>query len=194
MTASGYALFDTAIGRGGIVWGADGIVGVQLPEARVLATRARIRRRFPDAREGAPPADVQRALDGIVTLLDGGDADLREVALDMAGVSAFEREVYEIARTIPAGETTSYGAIAAELGDPGAARAVGRALGQNPFPVIVPCHRVVAADGSLGGFSAAGGADTKRRMLAIEGAPAAGAPTLFDAPARFDGPSTLQSV
>jgi methylated-DNA-[protein]-cysteine S-methyltransferase len=179
MSASGYTLFDTAIGRVGIVWSPDGIVGVQLPEARVLATRARIRRRFPDAREGVPPVDVQRALDSIVTLLDGGDADMREIALDLAGVSLFERGVYEIARTIPAGQTTSYGAIAAELGDPGAARAVGRALGQNPFPVIVPCHRVIAADGRLGGFSAEGGTATKRRMLDIEGA-ILDEPTLFD--------------
>jgi methylated-DNA-[protein]-cysteine S-methyltransferase len=124
---------------------------------------------------------VQRAVDGMVALLDGGDTDLRVIALDMTGVSAFERGVYEIARTIPAGETTTYGAIAAELGDPGAARAVGRALGQNPFPVIVPCHRVVAADGTLGGFSAEGGTATKRRMLEIEGA-ILDEPTLFDAP------------
>ena len=97
--------------------------------------------------------------------------------LDLDGVPEFHRRVYDVARAIPPGETRSYGEVAAALGEPGAAQAVGRALGRNPVPIVVPCHRVLAADGRLHGFSAPGGIETKRRMLALEGA---GAPTLFD--------------
>ena len=109
-------------------------------------------------------------------MFDGEPDDLVGIALDTAGVPEFNRRVYAVTRTVPPGETTSYGAVAARIGEPGAAQAVGRALGQNPFPIVVPCHRVVAADGRLTGFSAPGGIDTKRRMLEIEGATA---PALF---------------
>jgi len=170
MTASGFALFDTAIGRCGIAWGDRGIAGVQLPEAGEPETRARMLHRFPAAGEAVPPPEVQRAIDSIVALLRGEDSDLSGVALDMEHVPAFHRRVYEVARTIPPGMTLSYGAIAARIGASGAARAVGQALGRNPFPIVVPCHRVLAAGGKIGGFSAEGGITTKRRMLAIEGA------------------------
>ncbi len=170
MAASGFALFDTAIGRCGIAWGDRGIAGVQLPEAGEPETRARMLHRFPAAGETIPPPEVQRAIDGIVGLLRGGESDLSGVALDMEHVPAFHRRVYEVARTIPPGMTLSYGAIAARIGASGAARAVGQALGRNPFPIVVPCHRVLAAGGKIGGFSAEGGITTKRRMLAIEGA------------------------
>ena len=118
------------------------------------------------------------AIEDIVALLAGHARDLSEFGLDLEGLADFDRRVYEVARTIAPGETMSYGAIAARLGDPGAARGVGQALGRNPFAIVVPCHRVVTADGRLGGFSADGGTATKRRMLAIEGA-AAAPPTLF---------------
>jgi methylated-DNA-[protein]-cysteine S-methyltransferase len=180
MTGHGFALFDTAIGRCGIAWGGRGIVGVQLPEARELATRARVLQRFPDAREAPPPPDVQRALDGIVALLRGEASALEAVALDMDRVPAFHRRVYEVARTIAPGATLSYGDIAARLGAPGSARAVGQALGRNPFAIVVPCHRVLAAGGKVGGFSANGGITTKLRLLSIEGARANGQPALFD--------------
>ena len=171
------ATFDTAIGRCGIAWGGKGVVGVQLPEGSEAATRARLRRRFPGADEAVPPADVTRAIEGIQALLRGEAADLGGVALDLDGVPASARRVYEVARTIPPGATLTYGEIAARLELPGAARDVGQALGRNPFPLVVPCHRVVAAGGRLGGFSARGGAATKRRLLAIEGAIA---PDLFE--------------
>jgi methylated-DNA-[protein]-cysteine S-methyltransferase len=174
MTASSFALFDTAIGRCGIAWGDRGIAGVQLPEAGERETRARMLHRFPAAGEAVPPPEVQRAVDGIVALLRGEDSDLSDVALDMEHVPAFHRRVYEVARTIPPGMTLSYGAIAARIGASGAARAVGQALGRNPFPIVVPCHRVLAAGGKIGGFSAEGGITTKRRMLAIEGAQLSG--------------------
>ena len=179
MTA-GFALFETAIGPCGIAWGERGVAGVQLPESSEARTRARLRRRFPDAPETPPPAAVQRAIEGIVALLEGERRDLAEVALDMDGVPAFERDVYEVARTIVPGATLTYGEIAARLGAQGDARAVGEALGQNPFPIVVPCHRVLAAHGRTGGFSANGGIATKLRLLSIEGARTSSAPTLFE--------------
>jgi methylated-DNA-[protein]-cysteine S-methyltransferase len=180
MTAREFALFDTAIGPCGIVWAERGVVAVQLPEASEAATRARIRRRFPEAGEAAPPDSVARAIAGIVTLLDGESADLSDVAVDMEGIPPFNRRVYELARAIPPGSTLSYGEVAVRLGDPGAARAVGQALGENPLPIVVPCHRVLAAGGKMGGFSAPGGTVTKRRLLTIEGALADVELPLFD--------------
>ena len=176
----GFALFDTAIGACGIAWGERGLVGVQLPEASEARTRARMRRRFPATPEAPPPPSVRRAIEGIVQLLQGEAIDLAAVALDMAGVPSFDRRVYQVARTIPPGATLSYGDIAARLSAPGEARAVGQALGHNPFPLVVPCHRVLAAGGKVGGFSANGGIATKLRLLSIEGARTSSAPTLFE--------------
>jgi methylated-DNA-[protein]-cysteine S-methyltransferase len=181
MTTQAFMLFDTAIGRCAIAWAPRGIIGVQLPEGGETAARARMRRRFPRASEQPAPPDVARAITAIVALLRGEPSDLTGLVLDLDGVADFNRRVYEIARQIPPGRTLTYGAIAARLGDPLLARAVGHALGRNPFPIVVPCHRVVAAGGKLGGFSANGGARTKQRMLAIEGAAGIAGPTLFDA-------------
>jgi len=180
MTTHGFALFDTPIGRCGIAWSERGVAGVQLPETRDAETRARLARRFPTAGEKPPPVDVEQAIDGIVDLLSGGASDLSGVVLDLGGVPVFERRVYQVLRTIPPGEAVSYGEIAARVGDPGAARAVGRALGRNPVPILVPCHRVVAADGGLGGFSASGGVTTKARLLRIEEAHGLGTRRLFE--------------
>lgn len=180
MSATGFALFDTAVGRCGIAWGVRGIVGIQLPERNDAATRARLLRRHPDISEAPPPPEVLAAVEAITGLLGGEQRDLTAIALDMRDVPEFHRRVYEIARTIPPGSTLSYGEIAARLGDRRWARDVGEALGQNPFPPVVPCHRVVAAGGKIGGFSAAGGVTTKLRLLDIEGAQVGEAPTLFD--------------
>jgi methylated-DNA-[protein]-cysteine S-methyltransferase len=180
MSNQGFALFDTAIGPCGIAWGERGLLGLQLPETSADAARARLAKRFPDAEETTPPADVQRAIDLIVALLDGGEPDLSAIALDMEKVPSFARRVYEIARAIPPGATLTYGEIAERIGEPGAAREVGQAMGRNPFPIVVPCHRVLAAGGKIGGFSANGGIHTKRKMLAIESVHAKGEPTLFD--------------
>jgi methylated-DNA-[protein]-cysteine S-methyltransferase len=156
------------------------VVGIQLPEASEARTLARMRRRFPEAIEVPPPASVQRTIAGIVALLQGEAIDLSAVALDLADVPPFERRVFALARTIPPGATLSYGDIAARLGVPGEARAVGQALGQNPFPLVVPCHRVLAAGGKVGGFSANGGIATKLRLLSIEGARTSPEPILFE--------------
>src|SRR6516164_6419238 len=138
MSAQGFSLFETAVGRCGIAWGAGGILGVQLPEGSSQRTRSRLQRRFPAAAESTPPPEVAGAVEAIATLLRGGSVDLDGVRLDMGAVPEFHRRVYASTRSIPAGQTTSYGALAARLGVPGAARAVGQALGRNPFPIVVP--------------------------------------------------------
>jgi methylated-DNA-[protein]-cysteine S-methyltransferase len=180
MTAQGFAVFETAIGWCGIAWGERGLVGLRTPDGGAAEMRAKLVRRFPEAVEAEPPAEVRRTIDAIVALLAGEARDLSDVELDMEGVPPFHRRVYEVARTIPPGKTLSYGEIAARIGEPGEARAVGEALGKNPFPIVVPCHRVLAAGGKLGGFSARGGVATKLKMLAIEGALGDRAPTLFE--------------
>jgi len=178
MSGPGFALFATAIGCCGIVWSERGIVGVQLPESTERAMRSRILRRFPSAAEAPVPADVQRTIADIIALLGGERRELGHAVLDYEAVPDFHRRVYHIARTIPAGSTSSYGEIAERLGDRNLARDVAQALAQNPFPLIVPCHRVLAAGGKTGGFSAPGGVRTKLRLLSIERAQPAG-PTLF---------------
>ena len=179
MTDQHFALFETAIGTCGIVWTARGICGVQLPEEDVAATRARVLRRHPAAVEAAPTDAARHAIDGIVALLSGEKRDLTDIAIDDERQAAFNKRVYAIARRIPPGQTMTYGEIAERLGDKLLARAVGQAMGENPTPVIMPCHRVMAASGKTGGFSAPGGVVTKLRLLTIEGAQPSG-PTLFD--------------
>jgi methylated-DNA-[protein]-cysteine S-methyltransferase len=181
MSSPAYALFDTPIGACAIVWTADGVIGTYLPETDAPATRARLLRRRPDAVETAPPPDVRCAIEAIVALLHGArDDDLRGIALDMSRLPELHRRVYAIARAIPPGCTRTYGEIAAELGDASLARAVGQAMGANPFPIVVPCHRVMAAGGKAGGFSAPGGLATKLKLLEIEHAALGGSPGLFD--------------
>ena len=174
MDTTGYTLFDTALGAAA----SRGGRAASSPSSSRAPTSARSAPHPASGRRGraAPPADVQRAIDEIVALLDGAPRDLSAVVLDMERVPEFNRRVYAVAREIPPGETLTYGEVAERVGERGAAQAVGQALGRNPFPIVVPCHRVLAAGGGLGGFSAPGGVATKRRMLAIEGA---GAPALF---------------
>lgn len=168
MSQRGFMLFETAIGPCGIAWTPRGVAALRFPEPTRAATLARLRRVCPGASEAAPPADIAAALEAIVSLLAGDAVDLSGIALDEDSTLPFDRSVYAIARTIPVGATLTYGEVAARLGDRGLARSVGQALGRNPAPIIVPCHRVVAAGGRAGGFSAPGGLSTKRRLLAIE--------------------------
>lgn len=175
-----FCLFDTAIGACALVWSEASIIGAQLPERDEETARRRLARRFPEAVETGPPAFVQNAVSEIVALLRGEPRDLSHLPIALDEVPAFNRKVYDVALSIPPGETLTYGEVAARIGDPGAARAVGVALGQNPFPIIVPCHRVLAAGGKTGGFSADGGVETKLRMLTIEKARTSALPSLFD--------------
>jgi methylated-DNA-[protein]-cysteine S-methyltransferase len=185
MSDTGFAFFETAIGRCSIVWNTRGVARTRLPERDEQATRDRIRNRYPAAHEVSPPAEIQRAIDDMIALLKGEPKDLSGISLDISQVPDFNRRVYEVARGIPAGSTLTYGEIAQRLGDRALARDVGQALGENPFPIIVPCHRVLAAGGKTGGFSAPGGISTKMRMLTIEQAQAGG-PTPTDQLSLFE--------
>jgi methylated-DNA-[protein]-cysteine S-methyltransferase len=180
MSGLGYTVFDTAVGRCGIAWGELGVLGVQLPEAREIETRRRLYRLFPDARELRPSQEIQSAIDGIAALLRGKAADLSEVRLDMTDVRPFDGRVYDFTRTIPRGETLTYGEVAARLKASGAAHSVAQALSRNPFMLIVPCHRVLEAGGYADRISPNGGSISKRRLLSIEGAGSPGSKTLFD--------------
>jgi methylated-DNA-[protein]-cysteine S-methyltransferase len=180
MSAQGLALFHTAIGVCAIAWSERGVLGVQLPERHEQATRDRVRRRFPDAVETPARVAIQQAIDGIVALLGGEARDLSFVTLDMEGVPPLRQSIYAVLRGIPPGGTLSYGEVARRLGDQSTARDVGEAMGKNPFPVIVPCHRVVGTGGRIGGFSANGGVATKLRLLNIERAQLGNSPELFD--------------
>ncbi len=174
-----YTLFDTAIGLCGVIWTEEGIAGIQLPEESQARTRAQIEQRFPKASFLAPPEELGPAIADIQAVINGEARDLSRIRLDWRRVAEFDRRVYEVALGIPFGSTLTYGEIAARIGDAGAARAVGQALGRNPFAVIVPCHRVLAAGTKLGGFSASGGTATKARLLAAEGVLGGEQPSLF---------------
>lgn len=164
MPATGFA---TALGTCRVEWGAAGIHRVRLPG--------------PGITPGAdpPPPGVQAAINAMVQLLATGQACFDDVALDLQRGSEFERAVWALARQIPAGRTRTYGELAQALGQPQAARAVGVALGRNPVPLLVPCHRVLGAGARLVGFSAPGGTTTKQRLLAIEQARVGDEPQLF---------------
>jgi methylated-DNA-[protein]-cysteine S-methyltransferase len=173
-----FSLFRTSIGACGIAWSGDVVVATQLPEASEARTARRLAARA-GATEGEPPDAIQRAISSITALLEGEGADLGLIDCDFGKADAFAARVYTATRAIPPGETLTYGAIALQLGDKLFAQNVGRVLGRNPLPIIVPCHRVLGANGRLTGFSANGGVETKLRMLAIEGARIGQAPGLF---------------
>ena len=173
------SLFPTPIGDCGIAWRDDVVVGTHLPETTPQATLRRL-----SDRTGATPGDptpvIQRAIQLITDLLDGGRTDLSSILCDLGETEPFAAQVYAKARAIPAGQTITYGDIARDLGDVSLARRVGQALGRNPLPIIVPCHRVMGANGMLVGFSATGGVETKLKMLDIERAQLGESPGLFD--------------
>jgi len=178
MAQSFVMLFDTAIGRCGIAWGDDGILAVSFPETNDAATLQRLRRRVPDAEQTWEASQaVAPVIAAIRALAEGEAAGFDDARLDMTGVGEFEKSVYALTRRIAPGETRTYGKLARDLGDVSLSRQVGQALGANPFPIVIPCHRVVGAGGTMTGFSAPGGTETKRRLLKIEGAIG---PDLFD--------------
>jgi methylated-DNA-[protein]-cysteine S-methyltransferase len=180
MAGCAYTIFDTAVGRCGIAWGESGIIGVQLPEVREIETLRRLFRLYPDARELRPPPSVETAIEGIAALLRGEGADLSAVALDLGGIPAFNARVYAFTRTIPRGQTRTYGEVAASIRASGAVRSVAQAIARNPFVIIVPCHRVLEAGGYTDTISPNGGSISKRRLLSIEGAGSPTSKTLFD--------------
>ncbi len=174
-----HAIFETQIGWAGIAWNDVGLVAAHLPEKTADTARASFLRRFPDSIETAIPERLSGVVADIQALMRGEKPDLLDAPLDLSRTPEFHARVYEIARAIPPGETLTYGEVAVKLGDRLLAQQVGQALGKNPWPIVVPCHRVTAAGGKLGGFSARGGAQTKLRLLAIEGAAAAAQGDLF---------------
>ncbi|MDB5521204.1 MAG: cysteine methyltransferase [Tardiphaga sp.] len=180
MTGVNHAMFDSAIGLCGVAWGPRGLVAVQLPQQTEAQTRKRLIQRCGEIAETPPPESVRRAIAAIVELLTGDKRDLTDIALDLDGVPDFHRNVYDITRTIPPGRTLTYGDIAKALGGVELSRDVGQALGRNPCPIVVPCHRVLAAGDRPGGFSANGGVVTKLKLLEIEGAVVNYTPSLFD--------------
>jgi methylated-DNA-[protein]-cysteine S-methyltransferase len=185
--SAGFTLFDTPIGTCSLVWKDATIVGLRLPEASAAATRTRLKRRWPEAEEQTPPAAMQAVIDRVLALLAGETIDLSDVPLDFGEAPDFHKRAYDVARGIPPGQTLTYGEIAKRLGAPHESREVGQAMGKNPVAIIMPCHRVLGADGKMGGFSATGGVAIKRRILEIEGAAAIGAGPLFAGLERRNG-------
>jgi methylated-DNA-[protein]-cysteine S-methyltransferase len=175
-----FSLFDTALGACAVAWNEVGLTGVWLPEADAPALRRKVERRCVGAVEREASGAVAETVAAITRLLAGEHVDLGHVVVDSAGIDAFDRRVYAVTRAIPAGRVLTYGEVASRVGADASPRAVGQSLGRNAMPIVVPCHRVVATGGGLGGFSAPGGSATKRRMLAIENARPTGPPGLFD--------------
>lgn len=179
MHATAFTIFDTALGPAAVAWNDVGVRGMALPGPDEAAQRDHVARRHPQAEERAPTPAVAKAIAAVQALLDTGRGDLAAVPLDLSDTPPFHRQVYGIARTIPAGETLTYGDIARRLGGVALSREVGQALGRNPIPIIVPCHRILAANGKTGGFSAPGGVETKLKLLTLERARTTAEPSLF---------------
>jgi methylated-DNA-[protein]-cysteine S-methyltransferase len=167
-----YCVFETAAGFCAIAWSDAGIVRFHLPSSTAAATERSVLRRLVDAEAGTPPAEVSAVIEAAKRYFAGEAIDFSNVALDLRGQDEFFRKIYAAARRVGWGRTTTYGSLAKELGaGPEAARDVGQAMAKNPVPLIIPCHRVLAAGGKLGGFSAPGGSASKQRMLEMEGRP-----------------------
>jgi len=165
-----YAVFDTEAGFCAIAWSPGGVVRFQLPDKSAEAAERHILRRLPMAQPGTPPASVAAVIADAQRYFAGEKIDFSMVAVDLDGQDDFFRRIYVATRAVDWGRTTTYGTLAKELGaGPEAARDVGQAMATNPVPLIIPCHRVLAAGGKVGGFSAPGGASAKLRMLALEG-------------------------
>jgi methylated-DNA-[protein]-cysteine S-methyltransferase len=164
-----YALFDTPIGPCGVAWSGHRLTRLQLPESDQTGTERRLGASGADRDALAPPPEVERAIADVRRYLAGEPIDFRAIALDLDGVSPFHRKVYDAARSVGWGETASYADLARIAGSPAAARAVGQAMARNPVAIIIPCHRILASGGKLGGFSAFGGRSRKECLLALEG-------------------------
>ncbi|HEY5818883.1 MAG TPA: methylated-DNA--[protein]-cysteine S-methyltransferase [Mesorhizobium sp.] len=172
-TSHSYHLFETALGCAGLAWSDDGVTRVLTPERdRSAVERRLLRLAGADIAYVAPvhlPKEIAAAVQLLSRYAAGEEIDFTPVKVDLAGVDAFRLAIYDAARQLRFGETVTYGQLAAAAGHPGEARDTGQALGQNPVPIVVPCHRILAAGGKIGGFSAPGGARTKEKLLALEG-------------------------
>jgi methylated-DNA-[protein]-cysteine S-methyltransferase len=177
MSQAAYCLFETPLGACGIAWKEredshlpPAVTFFQLPEATRSFTAKRIAERSGGREALVPPPRIAAIIRKVQMHLHGNVQDFRDTAVELDGAGPFARKVYDAVRTIPAGRTLTYGEIASGMSRPTASRAVGQALGRNPIPLIIPCHRVVGRGKNLRGFSAHGGLETKARMLEIEGA------------------------
>ena len=161
MSNKGLTFFDTAIGWCGLAWDGNNILGFQLPEPTKELTERKMRGQYPSLGGDAVPSRVIADLcrDVAVARRGQGSGLFSAISIDISTLTPFSKRVYEFTRAIPAGKTISYGELAKRIGSPNSARAVGRALGANPIPLLVPCHRVIAANGALTGFSATGGVE-----------------------------------
>jgi methylated-DNA-[protein]-cysteine S-methyltransferase len=180
MVGRGYAIFDTAIGRCGIVWSNAGVLCVQLPEMREIDTRRRLFKLYPEAREQRPPLNAEIAIEAIVAQLRGQYREVADIALDVDGISPFNRRAYAYIRSIPRGETRTYDEVAAALRMSGATHSVAQAVAKNPYLIIVPCHRVVETGHYAAPKSTFGGTISKRHLLSLEGTRPVIGKTLFD--------------
>jgi len=177
MKQAAYCLFETPLGACGIAWKEQGtsrippvVTFFQLPEATRSVTDTRIAGSSGGRKARVPPPHIAGIIRRVRMHLRGDVQDFLDIAVDLDGAAPFARQVYEAARKIPPGRTRSYGELAADMNRPTASRAVGQALGRNPIPLLIPCHRVLGHSGKPGGFSAHGGVETKARLLEIEGA------------------------
>jgi methylated-DNA-[protein]-cysteine S-methyltransferase len=170
-TVIGHCVFDTAIGTCAVAWNSRGLVAVQLPARDRAATERRLIARCGSSGAAAPPPEIAALTTDIARYLDGERVDFSAVPVDLSALDPFQRRLYETMRALPWGTTTTYGALAHTIGltQWEGARDVGEAMGRNPVPIVIPCHRVLAAGQKLGGFSAPGGAHTKAKLLALEG-------------------------
>jgi methylated-DNA-[protein]-cysteine S-methyltransferase len=163
-----YHLFEATPGSCGVAWSAAGLTRIQLPEATATETGARLTAKGCAPWIGPPPSEIAACIDLLKAYFAGEPVDFLSITLDMTGLSSFEIDVYQALRRVGYGQTTSYGALANQVGSPEAAQAIGMAMGRNPWPIIVPCHRVLAAARKIGGFTAPGGITTKRKLLGME--------------------------
>jgi len=169
--ANHHQLFDTAIGECGVAWNMRGLIGVQLPEKDRGATELRIAVKHHRTNAAEVPPSIQSLIVSIQRYLAGQPVDFSSIAVDLDGIDGFRQRLYAALRTVGFGRTTTYGELAKQLDLAGweGARDVGEAMGKNPMPIVIPCHRVLAAGNKIGGFSAYGGTSTKQKLLALEG-------------------------
>ncbi|MEI8702412.1 methylated-DNA--[protein]-cysteine S-methyltransferase [Mesorhizobium sp. ISC15] len=166
---AGHAVFETVIGFMGIAWSEAGLTRLCLPQRNRDAVERRLLHHAGSAASSAQPQWVAELIASIKAYAAGEDVDFSGVPVDLTGVDDFRLAIYDAARKLAFGETTTYGELAKRAGHAGLARETGGALGANPVPLVIPCHRILAAGGKIGGFSAPGGSTTKEKMLAMEG-------------------------